>query len=821
MVSETNAKSDTQEKDEKEEKATPEQMKAAQEVFDEALKRTGLKRKMILACMYPEFVSLLNTATINMKALSFPFNYAGIAAHCLTQPWYETVKAKAELSISKYRSAVSAEIRNVLNEKYLQRSPQEMKNTNSQDILSRIEVLQKNGETYVFKKAQNTSNKILIGVGLGMFAATAATLPWWAVAAATGGTALSTVLNCKINKKQLTTLISKKSKNNESTNETKQKERQFLEAGSRFHMISGLGAQFWGKPSKNESSTSSEVAKMSRSFFSSVFSLAKKVFGKDRSMDEYLKNNPGTGILGSKAQEEIEAKNAHANQAYLTCLKNNLINGLGSALATCIPLAICYASGSPVTASLMAMTCFAAVSPAIQNFYNSWLEAQGALGEAGLTLSKMEVKDKSFVRGKEKTNTADNVIRLSEDLTYQYHQYDQEGAPLSGRNVFQTKEKIKIEPGVTLLTGASGAGKSTLTTLLERSDLPLTGSLQLGHRNDGGTFVGHDYRELQGVEEQIAVAYQSSPEIPSITVGEYIRVENPNISEERLAEIKNLLGIRKINDGEELQAGEFSEDAPVDKTLSGGQQKRVELARALIKDAPIMILDEPTSGVDATMAKNIVDHIKKLGDEGKTIVYITHTPNEIEACGARQAIDLDPYWSEQRDHTVAKRFDLTDPNERATYVAHFTNRKETEDKEKEEKEKAQEAAQENKTVSDKTDLLRQNQQLRDQLAAQQAQNDTMAKEIETLKRKLSEHQESEQQTSQERHETALSATATATPNDNLENRTAHVYERMEIRDNRSSSYRTTAQNGKGSSGKSSHSNAGSTLPMKPATQRTA
>ena len=242
-----------------------------------------------------------------------------------------------------------------------------------------------------------------------------------------------------------------------------------------------------------------------------------------------------------------------------------------------------------------------------------------------------------------------------------------------------------------MLGGASGAGKSTLTTLLRRGALATDGSIQLGHFDESGEYVGTEYKDIQNIIDNVGVAFQSAPEAECMSVDEYIMLENPNADPKKVKEVKELLGI-----GVEGESGIIDENANVSNRLSGGQQKRIELARVLIKDSPIMILDEPTSGVDEGMSENIVEYLKELGKE-KTIIYITHDAREIEKIGAYQAIDIDKIHSEDGETNTIRAFDISDEKEREVYIGFFLDRKRKTDEEiqkQEELEKEQREQQE-------------------------------------------------------------------------------------------------------------------------------
>lgn len=152
------------------------------------------------------------------------------------------------------------------------------------------------------------------------------------------------------------------------------------------------------------------------------------------------------------------------------------------------------------------------------------------------------------------------------------------------------------------MSGASGAGKSTLTELLMHADNVTGGSIKIGSLDKDGNLAGKDYCNLaMGAPcQNIAISYQR-PELTECTVDTYIKLGNPNADPKKVDEIKKLLGIGIENGGTIDDLKLLSPGV----TLSGGEQTRIGLAQALIKDSPIMILDEPTSGVDEKCQKTL------------------------------------------------------------------------------------------------------------------------------------------------------------------------------------------------------------------------
>jgi ATP-binding cassette subfamily B protein len=155
------------------------------------------------------------------------------------------------------------------------------------------------------------------------------------------------------------------------------------------------------------------------------------------------------------------------------------------------------------------------------------------------------------------------------------------------------------------LTGETGAGKTTLISLLTRLYDPTTGSILLD---------GTDLRDvrLADLRAQFAVVLQS-PVLFSTTIAENIAYARPNA------------GLAK---GYDTQVGEQG------MMLSGGERQRVSLARAFLRDAPLLILDEPTSSVDLATEALILDAMERLM-EGRTVFLITHRPSSLSGCDTR------------------------------------------------------------------------------------------------------------------------------------------------------------------------------------------
>ena len=173
---------------------------------------------------------------------------------------------------------------------------------------------------------------------------------------------------------------------------------------------------------------------------------------------------------------------------------------------------------------------------------------------------------------------------------------------------------FSVEHGdLTVLLGPSGCGKSTMLRMIAGLEEPTAGTIEIG---------GRDVAGLTGAARGVAMVFQSYALFPHLSVADNIafglsvrRTPKSEIAQ-RLAKIANVLGL------EALLARKPGQ-------LSGGQQQRVALGRALIAEAPVCLLDEPLSNLDAQLRQELRHEIRALQQRlGVTMVYVTHDQTE-------------------------------------------------------------------------------------------------------------------------------------------------------------------------------------------------
>jgi len=188
---------------------------------------------------------------------------------------------------------------------------------------------------------------------------------------------------------------------------------------------------------------------------------------------------------------------------------------------------------------------------------------------------------------------------------------------------------FEIEPGARVgIAGPTGAGKTTLVSLLMRFYDPVAGQITLDEIDI------RDYK-LADLRNQFSLVLQD-PVLFSTTIAENIAYARPEASEEDIITAAKAANahefISNLPDGYQTQVGDRG------MRLSGGERQRISLARAFLKDAPLLILDEPTSSVDVKTEAGIMEAMQRLMN-GRTTFMIAHRLSTLENCDVRLELD--------------------------------------------------------------------------------------------------------------------------------------------------------------------------------------
>src|SRR5512135_753557 len=186
-----------------------------------------------------------------------------------------------------------------------------------------------------------------------------------------------------------------------------------------------------------------------------------------------------------------------------------------------------------------------------------------------------------------------------------------------------------VEPGTRVaITGATGAGKSTLMSLLTRFYDPTSGVVLL----DGVDL--RDYR-VADLRRQFVIVLQH-PLLFSTTIAENVAYGRPGAPREAIEQAATAANahdfISRLPRGYDTQVGELGQK------MSGGERQRIALARAFLRDAPVLILDEPTSSVDLKTEAVILEALERLM-ASRTVFLITHRPSSWTMCDVRLQLE--------------------------------------------------------------------------------------------------------------------------------------------------------------------------------------
>ncbi|GBL32716.1 ABC transporter ATP-binding protein [Candidatus Methylopumilus planktonicus] len=197
------------------------------------------------------------------------------------------------------------------------------------------------------------------------------------------------------------------------------------------------------------------------------------------------------------------------------------------------------------------------------------------------------------------------------------------------------------------LLGPNGAGKSTLINILAGLAKPSSGSIKV---------MGHDViQDYQNARRSLGVVPQELVFDPFFNVREMLRFQAGYFGKGR----ENDDWIDEVIEGLDLQ-----EKANTNmRMLSGGMKRRALIAQALVHKPPVIVLDEPTAGVDVELRKRLWQFIKKLNQKGHTIVLTTHYLEEAETLCSRVAMmDQGKVVALDKTRNLLKRFSAKNLN---------------------------------------------------------------------------------------------------------------------------------------------------------------
>lgn len=272
-----------------------------------------------------------------------------------------------------------------------------------------------------------------------------------------------------------------------------------------------------------------------------------------------------------------------------------------------------------------------------------------------------------------------NIIELplaTKEKVITHHEIEMENVVFSydgEKNVIHNVNLTIPEQSFTAFVGPSGGGKSTLARLIARFWDTTSGSIKIG---------GIDIKDIPLTQLSDEVSFVTQDNfLFNCSVMENIRLGNPQASNEQVLEAAKKAQcdefINKLEAGYQSMAGEAGD------RLSGGERQRITLARAILKDAPIIILDEATSFTDPENESKIQEAIAEL-TKGKTLIVIAHRlstiknadriilikAGEIEQAGTHEELleESSLYQTMWQAHIGAKHWNVNISNEKGALV---------------------------------------------------------------------------------------------------------------------------------------------------------
>ncbi len=194
-----------------------------------------------------------------------------------------------------------------------------------------------------------------------------------------------------------------------------------------------------------------------------------------------------------------------------------------------------------------------------------------------------------------------------------------------GGNVALQDVNIHINPGeFVFVVGPSGAGKSTFIKMLFREVLPTTGSIYV----NGTDILNLTPKEIPYLRRELGIIFQDYRLLPDRTVYENVAfamqvIETPfRKIKRRVLNVLDLVGLRH-------RANAYPNE------LSGGEQQRIAIARAIVNDPLLVIADEPTGNLDPETSWDIMQIFQEINATGTTIIMATHDKEVVDAMGKR------------------------------------------------------------------------------------------------------------------------------------------------------------------------------------------
>jgi ABC-type multidrug transport system fused ATPase/permease subunit len=281
--------------------------------------------------------------------------------------------------------------------------------------------------------------------------------------------------------------------------------------------------------------------------------------------------------------------------------------------------------GSRISIGSLTMYVSAAVnfSASVVTFGTAVVEMFQVLSFLDPYLEFMSLKEEMVEEGKEKLNAPIETVEFSH-VTFTYPKAEK---PVLKNVTFSIHKGEKIS-----IVGLNGAGKSTLVKLICRMYRADSGEIKINGKN----IYEYDYQSYMNAISAVFQDYR----LFNFTIAENISCSEQNVNQEKIDRLIEEVGLREkidsLKDGVYSRFGKEYEENGIE--MSGGEGQKVAIARALYKDASMVILDEPASALDPIAEAEIYEKFNCLVDD-KTAIYISHRMSSSVFCDKILIID--------------------------------------------------------------------------------------------------------------------------------------------------------------------------------------
>jgi ABC-type bacteriocin/lantibiotic exporter with double-glycine peptidase domain len=333
---------------------------------------------------------------------------------------------------------------------------------------------------------------------------------------------------------------------------------------------------------------------------------------------DVLLDNAQPVYVAKFARIDTKLRDAQAANALISATPRFVIEAFGMVLI--VGLALVMSAEGTIQTSLPTLAVLALgaqrLMPLLQSIYSGWTNV---VGNNAMLVSIVELLQQPVPRRFEREDGNDSLVMRKQletvDLSFRYS---------SESDYVLRNLNMVIPKGSRIgLVGKSGSGKSTLTDLLMGLLQPTEGTMAVdGAPLDESNILAWQ-RQIAHVPQHIFLADSSI--LQNVAFGVPLRkIDRDRVRNAcRLAELAEF--IEELPDGYETMVGERG------VRLSGGQRQRIGLARALYKEASVLVLDEATSALDDATEASVIDSVNRLGDR-YTVVMIAHRLTTLREC---------------------------------------------------------------------------------------------------------------------------------------------------------------------------------------------